>query len=90
MMMVETKVMREAIERKDVDLRTLAVRLGLLKYHRNPAWPPSGDIGALKRYLGITKTIDHKGNRDYRKHLQERTAIRILNAADIDPWEVGL
>ena len=86
-MTVTTEKIRTAIEDKGVDLRIVATRMELWKREGQKCHP---DIGALKRYLGITFTVQHDGSRSKRLRMRESTAVRILEAADIDPWEVDL
>lgn len=84
-MSVKTKILREVFEREKVDFKITALRMG---YVNGKGYPNSY---AIKRLLGIVpyNAGSRYGNK-LRDHVRVDTVERLIEAAGIDPWEVGL
>lgn len=87
--MVDVRPIRKAVEESGVSLYDIANQLGWTTKARDGAYRI--DSHRVKRTLGISRY--YSGKRDYsihRKKMSDDLAVRILDAINKVPTEVGL
>jgi hypothetical protein len=81
---VEVAPLREAFLRSDRTAADVARELGWTT-RRNVADGPR-----VRRVLGLRPYTTRSGGKRYTERCDESTAVNILRALNLDPWEVGL
>lgn len=82
--MVPVELVRDVVERSGTPLDVVAMALG---------WEKQGlpDVTRLKRRLGLLAAPCSKGyGTKAQTHMQEATALLIIDAAGMDPVDIGL
>lgn len=77
------------LEARGVTAGDIAYRLGWV-YSAGHRSAGHGDGSKLLRAIGLRLERDGKGRRAHRTQATEESVLKIAQAMDLDPWEVGL
>jgi hypothetical protein len=87
--LIPNEIIRKAVKRSGISTAEIAWRLGWVEPARRGCAYIRADGNRVKRRLGMNPYIDRHGSR-YSAMMQERTALKILEAIGIDPVDIDL